>query len=228
MAKNIEDDNYLHNEEAGARGFDNFFDENRQTVLYVVGAIIVVVLAFYAYKKIYLKSLEEDARSAMFVAEQYFERDSFNLAINGKNNDGLLSIIENYSATKSANLAHYYVGVSYLHKGEYDKAIEYLEDFDGGDTPVGILAIGNIGDAYSQKGDYEKAVAYYKDAAAVEDDFTATRFLYKAGLIYEKTGKFNDAVEVYTIIKEKYYSTQLGSQIDKYITRAKLKAGGTE
>ena len=35
-------------------------------------------------------------------------------------------IISEYSNTKAANLAYFYLGVAYLNKGEYQKAIDNL------------------------------------------------------------------------------------------------------
>ena len=56
---------------------------------------------------------ENEAKAQMWMAEQYFERDSFNLALNGDGNYlGFLDIIEEYGITKSANLANYYYGRS--------------------------------------------------------------------------------------------------------------------
>ena len=61
----------------------------------------------------------------MYAIRSYYEKDSFNLAINGDGtNPGFLDIIEDYSATPAGNLANYYVGVSYLHLGQYEDALE--------------------------------------------------------------------------------------------------------
>ena len=46
---------------------------------------------------------------------------------------GFLDISTQFSGTKSANIANYYAGVSYLKLKEYEKAIEYLSKFDSDD-----------------------------------------------------------------------------------------------
>ena len=48
--------------------------------------------------------------------------------------------------------------------------------------------------------------------------------LMKAGGVYEAQGKYNDALEVYNIIKDKYGKTAEARDIDKYIARATLKS----
>jgi len=51
----------------------------------------------------------------MFFAEQYFEKDSLKLAMNGDGtNPGFIQIIDEYGSTKSGNLARYYLGICYL------------------------------------------------------------------------------------------------------------------
>ena len=48
-------------------------------------------------------------------------------------------------------------------------------------------------------------------------------FLKKAGLVFEEMGKFDEAVKMYTKIKEDYSGSSEAGSIDKYITRANLR-----
>jgi hypothetical protein len=52
----------------------------------------------------------------MMLAQQQFEKDSFQLALTnpGGGYSGFLDIIDSYSGTKTANLAKYYAGICYL------------------------------------------------------------------------------------------------------------------
>lgn len=227
MAKNNIEETELKNvgvEEGTISKTEEFIENNKKNLLYAVIAIAVVVGGYFAYSRLYVGGLEKEAQGSMFKAQRYFELDSFRLALEGTPQyPGFLNIIENYGSTKSANLAEYYAGVSYLNLGEPDKAIEYLEDFDGGDTQFNALAIGLIGDAYSEKGEYDKAVAKYESAASEDDNFTAPLYLKKAGLIYEKLGKYEKALAAYKKIKSDYYASFDAMQIDKYIVRAEVR-----
>ena len=79
----------------------------------------------------------------MFMAEKYFENDSLNKALKGDGNYlGFLDIIDQYKFTKSANLSHYYAGICYLKKGEFQNAIDQLNSFSSGDQLVGPMASG--------------------------------------------------------------------------------------
>ena len=76
----------------------------------------------------------------MFMAEKYFELDSFNLALNGNTEHlGFLDIIDDYKRTKSANLANYYAGLCYYYLGDYELAIDYVSDFSTS-NPIEVKA----------------------------------------------------------------------------------------
>jgi uncharacterized protein HemY len=100
----------------------------------------------------------------MYKAEMYWQRDSFNLAINGRGDTlGMAAIAEEYGSTPAGNLANYYLGVSYLRTGQWDLAIEALEDFSSDDMFLSSMSIGMIGDAYMEKGDVDHAIEYERE-----------------------------------------------------------------
>jgi len=77
------------------------------------------------------------------------EKKEWDKAIKGDQGyPGFEKIISDYSSTKAANLAYFYLGTAYLNKGEYGKAIENLNNFRGDDAFVSAEALGSIGDAY--------------------------------------------------------------------------------
>ena len=102
---------------------EKYIDENQKSLTVIVGAIVLIVGGFFAYKKMYVEPLEVEAQSQMFMAEKYFESDSLNLALFGDGNyPGFLDIIDDYSLTETANLAKYYAGISYLNMGDFESA----------------------------------------------------------------------------------------------------------
>ncbi|MBL4655175.1 MAG: tetratricopeptide repeat protein [Bacteroidia bacterium] len=203
---------------------EKFIDSNQQLVSIIAGVIIAIVGGYFGYHKLYLEPLELEASEQMYVAENYFERDSLDLAINGDGNYlGFLDIIDEYSPTKAGNLAKYYLGISYLKQGEYMEAIEYLEDFSSDDVVVQTIATGSIGDSYLELGEIGNAISNYKDAAYNSPNkFTSPIYLLKLGLAYESLGNFQDALTAYNEIKDKYNETTQGQDIDKYISRAQM------
>jgi tetratricopeptide (TPR) repeat protein len=226
--KNIEQEKGIESIENTLTKSEQFIEKNQKTIMYIVFGLIVIVGIYWAYMKFYKQPREKQAISQMFVAQQNFQVDSFKLALNGNlNYPGFVSIIQDYSGTKAANLANYYAGVCYMNLGQYDNAIKYLKKFNAeGDLLLGSEKYGLIGDAYVQKDQYKNAVDYYKDASSSDysNDFTTPIYLKKLGLVYEKLGKYNEALKVYQNIYNNYPNSNEARTIEKYIERAKLKA----
>jgi tetratricopeptide (TPR) repeat protein len=203
---------------------ERYIEDNQKLLTIIILGLVVVVIAFMGYKRFIAIPAEKEAQSQMFMAERYFEQDSFNLALYGDgNNLGMLDIIDDYGITKSSELAHYYAGISFLHLGEFEQAIEQLEKFSSDDKMIKLIATGAIGDAYLELGEPLKAITYYEKAATTEDNvFVNPIYLMKAGQVYESQEKFQKALETYRKIKDNYPESQEAQEIEKYIAKVKL------
>jgi len=206
---------------------EQFIERNQKILTYVVGGIIVVILLFFGYKKYISGPKEKTAQSLMFTAENYFEKDSVDLALFGDGESyGFMDIIDDYGSTSAGNLSKYYTGICYFNKGEYEEAISYLKKFNGDDVIVPGMALGAIGDAYVQLDDLEKAAKYYMDAATKnKNEFTTPTFMLKAGWTNELLGNWEKAKSIYEIIKKDYPKSREARDIDKYLARAKANLG---
>ncbi len=202
----------------------SFVQENAKSLLFIAGAVVVLIGIYIWYQNVYLKNRAEEASAQMFKAEQYIGVDSLaNKAINGEGGyPGLEKIAEEYQNTKSANLANLYLGGIYLRKGEYKKAVDALNKYSStGSEVIDPLALGLLGDAYSELKDYKQAASFYKKAADKSNNkFTAPMFLKKLGLVYEAQKDFKAAEEAYTKIKSEFPQSQEAAMIDEYIARA--------
>lgn len=197
-----------------------FFEQNKKAISIGGSVALAAVLALFAFYGFYLPGKEQDAQDQMFRAQQYFEQDSFRLALNGDGNYvGFLSIIDDYGFTKASNLSQYYAGVSFLRLGEYDNAIKHLKKFSSKGEPVlCAMAKGALGDAYSEKNDMNEAISYYKKAAdELENELITPYYLFKAGLALKVQGKKEDALKLFQKIKNEYPESTEGREIDKYI-----------
>ncbi len=206
---------------------EHFIETNQKSLTIIVLAIIIVVGGYLGYKRLYLAPMEEKAQSQIFAAEQYFEKDSFKLALNGDGNYlGLIQIIDKYGPTETANLAYYYAGISYRELGQYQEAINHLKKFNAGDEMVTPIAFGAIGDCYVELNNLSEGVDYYEKAASYrENEFTSPLFLKKASVIYEELKKYDDAIELYEQIKAKYPKSTEAREIEKDLTRVKALKG---
>jgi len=222
----VSGDKRLENIEETLSRTEQFIVNNQKYISTVVGIIIVIILAYFGYNRYYVEPNILEAQDQMVAAQGYFEADSLDKALYGDgNNLGFLDIADEYSMTTPGNLANYYAGISFLRKGDFDQAIDFLSSFDGEDHVIAAMATGAIGDAYLEKEDNSKAVAYYLEAANREDNnFTTPLFLFKAAQVHEIDGDFEDAVRVYNRIKKNYSTSNEGRNIDKYIARAETKS----
>ncbi len=201
------------------------FLENNQRALTIAAVIILAIVAvIFAYKKFIVEPQTEEAQEQIFVAQQYFERDSFDLALNGDGDfPGFLGIIDEYSATNIAELSHFYAGISYYKIGEFANAIEYLSGFSTSDEVLAAVSYGAIGDSYTELGDFDQAAKFYKKAAdESENKLTSPIFLIKYGRVNEELNNWEEALNAYEIVKKDYADTEEGRSIDKFITRAKM------
>ena len=225
MAKNKKDVNpsTISSVEETLTRTEQYLEENYKVMLTAL-AVIVVLVGLGWLGKIYLAKRNNEAQSQMFQAERYLEIDSLKLALNGDGNYlGFLDIAKDYKFTRSGNLARYGAGICYLHLGNYNEAIEFLNKYSKKDKVIGSLAIGATGDAYVELGNLEKGASKYIEAADFAgNSFNTPLFLMKAGEIYELTGKFTEALKLYERIESKFPESTEGSTIEKYIARVKL------
>ncbi len=204
---------------------EGFINNNKGLFLGVLGALFLGAALYFFYSNVYVGGQEEDAQAELYQAQQYFEIDSFRLALNGDGNfSGFLDIADNFSgSTKAANLANYYAGVSFLNLGEFENAIQYLEKFSSSDQLVSVMAKGAMGDAYMELGQEDKGINLYKQAGTMNaNELTSPMFLLKAGLAMERKGDFAGAKEMFEKIKEYPSSTQ-AAEAEKYIAKVQAQ-----
>ena len=214
-------------------GLEDFYEENKKTITYGGGALLTIVALFSFYKFYYLPGEEKAASNEIFYAQNYFERDSFNIALNGglnvqssegpKTMMGFKEIAEAYSSTKTGNLANYYAGICLLRAGKFDEAITYLEAFSGNDEMVAPMAIGAIGDANMELNKTDEAIKFYLSASEKSNNnFTTPLFLKKAAFAYEQKANYTEALALYERLKSEYSKSNEAREIEKYIARVKV------
>jgi len=202
---------------------ERFIEENQKNLAFGALAILVIVGGFWAFRLHNMRN-EERAQKEVFHAQIYFERDSFNLALNGDGmNFGFLDMIDEYGRTKIGNLSHYYAGISCLRLGQFDDAIFHLKKFKTKEPRLNAISKGAIGDCYSELGKFNEAIGWYAQAIAVNDETMTPFYLFKQGILLEQTGQYDKALNAYQTIKDKYKTSTEARQIDKYITGLSLK-----
>ena len=224
MAEQKNQNEHLNVEDALTQS-EAFLVKYKNAIIGGVVAVIINVAGFIMYKNLYAEPREEKAQAALFKGQEYFEQDAYEQALNGDSIGyvGFLKVADEYSGTKAANLAKAYAGICYAQLGKYDEAVKMLDGFNGGDQMVAPAILGATGNCYAQLGQLDKAASTLLSAADKADNNSLSPiFLMQAGEILVKQGKYDDAVNAYTKIKDKYFQSYQAMDIDKYIEQAKL------
>ena len=224
MAEQKNQNEHLNVEDALTQS-EAFLIKYKNAIIGGVVAVIIIVAGFIMYKNLYAEPREEKAQAALFKGQEYFEQDAFEQALNGDSigYTGFLKVADDYSGTKAANLAKAYAGICYAQLGKYEEAVKMLDSFNGKDQMVAPAILGAAGNCYAQLGKLDKAASTLLSAADKADNNTLSPiFLIQAGEILVKQGKYDDAVNAYTKIKDKYFQSYQAMDIDKFIEQAKL------
>ena len=213
----------VENKNFGQTG--KFVQENQKSLIFIGGAIIAMILIYFAYQKFYIGPREVVATNQMYVAQDFWTKKQWDKAINGDAGyPGFEKIISEYSNTKAANLAYFYLGIAYLNKGDYNKAIDNLTNYRGDDSMVAAEAFGGTGDAYVELKDYDKAETYFNKAAdKAKNKFLSPMYLKKLGLVYEEQKDYKSADDTYKKIKTDYPESTESQSVDEYIARVEAK-----
>ncbi len=212
---------------------EKWIEKNSKPLFYAMIGFVVLFLLYVGYQRFVSEPKQLDASNNLAYPRATFDKallatgdeakKLFKLGLDGTDGKfGFVNIADEYSGTKAGNMANYYAGISYLKLKEYDKAIEYLSEFDSDDEVLGPVALGAIGDAFADLNQDKDALEYYEKAGTKkENDFTSPMFLFKAGQLAIQLKDFSKAEKLFTTIKEKYPTSEQGREIDRYINMAK-------
>lgn len=215
---------------------NGFFDRYSKLIMAVGLTIIGLIAGWYAYKEFIQKPNERKANEMIFAAESLFDKmasatgfnkDSSIFVLNGNNEAGItgvLKVIKEFGGTDAGNRAKYIAGATYLHLKEFPKAIEKLKDFDAdGAYQVESKTYLMLGHAYSEQNKTGEALDYYKKAASInnEDDLITADALYVAASYADATNKKDEAIDLYTKLKNDHPNANpvKSGEVDKYLAK---------
>ncbi|RZM00195.1 MAG: hypothetical protein EOO88_58905, partial [Pedobacter sp.] len=80
----------------------SFVQENQKSLLFIAAAIVVMIVIYIAYLRLYLGPREGEAAGKMYAAQDYWNNKEWDKAINGDAGyPGFKKIIADYSNTKT-------------------------------------------------------------------------------------------------------------------------------
>ena len=214
----------LENVESALSKTELWIEEHQKLIYGIIAAVIIIAGVIWGLKALNDKK-DRNASKEIFTAQKYFEKESYEAALNGDGNYlGFTEVYDQYKSTKTGKLAAYYAGISYMKLGKYQEAIDYLNRFNGKDDILAPMALGAIGDCYMELDNTNEAAAYYEKAAnKSKNDFTGPMFLTKAGMTYEILGDYAKALNCYKTIKADYPLSNEAFEISKNIANMEEK-----
>ncbi|MDZ4824236.1 MAG: hypothetical protein SH856_12325 [Flavobacteriales bacterium] len=227
MAKSVKEETIVDVQRMYTRT-ELFVDRNRKALMIVLGSIAALIALIFAYIYLYKNPLEKEAAVASWKAEQYMEIDSLEWAQNGHDTyAGLEEIVEQYSGTKAAKRAHYYLGIIYRGKADYQIALDHFKEADFDDEAVGIIATANVGDMYVELDNFKDGAKWLEKAAkraasAETDRFFAPIYYLKASRVYLEMGEKDKAKSLLKKLTGKYKG--ISSVQNEYAEAMKLLA----
>ena len=188
---------------------EDFVRRNRNLLLGVLGAVVLVVAGIFGYT--YWRTQQnEQGQTAMFRAVDYWAADSLSKATKGDGkHPGLDKVATEYSGTKAGNLADFYAGVAALKLGKYQQAYDYLNKFSSSDYLVQSRAYALMGDAQLELNKPKDAADLYEKAATHNaNDYFSPGYLLKEGVALEAANDKDAAGKVYDRIVNDYQAAQ--------------------
>ena len=151
----------------------------------------------------------------------YISKDSTDQAIKV-----LIPFVKKFDGHVGGEIGQYLLGTQYMKKGQFQKAMNELEDVSVSDTYMSVMTVGLQGDCLSELKNYEQATTKYAEAAdMLDNEFTAPMYLFKAGLHAELAKNYEDATTYFTRIRDDYPDYGNQKTIDKYIARVSSVKG---
>jgi tetratricopeptide (TPR) repeat protein len=201
----------------------DFWTKNSKIISIVCVVVVLGVAGYFVYSNYIQKPKEEKSIDALFKAEDYFRKDSINLALKGDGQYlGFLKVIEKYEGTDAGDLACFYAGACYIKLDDNANAVKYLKKFSTSSKPLQARAYKLLGDASGDLGQTADAVDYYKKAASVfkEDKEGSAEALFLAAYMTDRVLKNKEeAIKLYKEVKEKFPGSNKTGDVDNYLAQ---------
>lgn len=192
---------------------EDFVRRNRNLLLGILAAVVLVVGGFFGYTY-WRNQQDEQGQAAMFRAVDHWETDSLKQALQGDGKlPGLNRVASEYSGTKAGNLANFYAGVALLKQGKFQEAYNTLDKFSSDDYLVQARAYSLMGDAQLELNKPKEAADLYAKAADHKaNEYFTPGYLLKQGVALEVAKDNAGALKAYNRILDDYATSPEASE----------------
>jgi tetratricopeptide (TPR) repeat protein len=190
--------------QSGFAQSSSFFEDNRNLVIGVGVAILVLAIAavlFFNWRK--AKAAEGQQYLGAILTE--YEVGNYQAALDGTDEaPGLLDLADDYGSTPTGDQARFFAADAYLQLGQTAEALEMFEAYDG-DGILGASALAGQASIRESMGEHSEAAALYERAAgAYASDATAPGYLLDAARAYGAAGETEQAIAALQTLLDDY------------------------
>jgi len=197
-----------------------FYQQHKNSIISSAIAVIFAIALGIGYFY-YSQAQEKEAQQLMGSAEQYYLNGDYKNALTGSEEDftvGFEQIINNYSGTKTANLAKYYAAVCEYNLGNTRQALTYMNDFE---VPEGILGVAPLSFKavlHAELREHEKAAETYTRAAEHDLNESTTPYNYlKAAHSFDDAGNSEKAKTFAQKVVDEYPNSMLATRAQRLL-----------
>ena len=171
-----------------------------------------MIIGFFVYSG----QQEQEAQNLLGIAEEQLMQGNYETALYGNEQDftlGFEQISNNYSGTNAGNLATYYAAVSEFELGNYENALQRLQNFDVPDGIMGVAPLSLHAILLSELNRYEEAGEKYIEAAEWNENASTTPYnLMEAAIALNEAGNTSRSIEVVDRVLEDYPNSQQAAE----------------
>lgn len=165
------------------------------------------------FEKIDVTSSYQD-KMGYYRSDMNFKTGNFEKALT----EGLVQMDKVEDEAEKSELSKI-VGESYFNLGQYDKAVPYLQTYEGKDGKWSNTDFYQLGYAYYKQKDYSKAIEQFNKIIG-GDNAVAQNAYYHLGESYLRTHKKVQALNAFKNASEMHFDTEI--QEDAFLNYAKL------
>lgn len=195
--------------------FMYYYENNKATVIGGgIGLVLVIGLIIGYF--VYSGQQEQEAQNLLGIAEEQLMQGNYETALYGNEQDftlGFEQISNNYPRTDAGNLATYYAAVSEFELGNYENALERIQEFDVPDGIMGVAPLSLNAIILSELDRFEEAGETYLEAAEWNENNSTTPYnLMEAAIAFREAGNTDRALDMVDQILDEYPNSQQAAE----------------
>jgi len=196
--------------------------DNKKIITICSIAVMAVVVLVLAYVYFFRNPGINKANDAIGTADLTMAQGNDSVAL-----AQYMDVADNHGFD-AGNRAALQSAILLYQKGEYQKALDYLEKFSAKEEIIGAAAYSLKGDCYVNLDKTQEAVKCYKDAINQSNDNPAYTpyFMLKLARVYAALGNHADEATMYKEVMTKYptYGSANNIDVEKLYDRATLQS----